>query len=349
MGKKTISIIIPIYNAENYIDRCLGSIVNQTYKDLEIICINDGSSDKSKNILRKWEKSDKRIKVYDLHNGGVSKARNFALDVANGMYIMFVDIDDWISKNTCELALNQMLIHSVDVVMWPYLREFNSKKIPKKIFDQDIIFERDSILILHRKLFGLLSTEMSNPENADALCTVWGKLYTKEIIDKNGIRFYDIKKIGSYEDGLFNIDYLKKANKAFYMNNYLYHYWKENGSSITSNYNADLFQQKKNLYKILESKIANDCLDSSYLEALNNRKCLDYVSLGINATSDKSSIMTQVKRLRNILDDQERQILIKSFDTRNMPFYWKTFYFLLKKKSTLGYFGILKIIQFLRK
>ena len=96
MEKVMISVIVPVYNVENYLGKCLDSLINQTYKDIEIICINDGSTDNSLNILREYEQMDSRIIIIDQKNGGLSNARNIGLKEAAGEYIMFVDSDDWI-------------------------------------------------------------------------------------------------------------------------------------------------------------------------------------------------------------------------------------------------------------
>ena len=101
-----ISVIIPVYNVEKYLRECLDSIVNQTFKDIEIICVDDGSTDKSLEILREYEQKDKRIIVISQPNKGVSTARNIGMQQATGKYMMFVDSDDYITQNACELIYN---------------------------------------------------------------------------------------------------------------------------------------------------------------------------------------------------------------------------------------------------
>ena len=103
-----ISIIVPVYNVEKYLEQCLESLLNQTYKNIEIIVVNDGSTDQSLDILKKYSFKDNRIKLYSQKNQGISAARNTALEHINGKYVMFVDSDDWIEINTCEIALHEM-------------------------------------------------------------------------------------------------------------------------------------------------------------------------------------------------------------------------------------------------
>ena len=123
-----LSIIVPVYNVEKYLEQCLESLLNQTYKNIEIIVVNDGSTDQSLDILKKYSFKDNRIKLYSQKNQGISAARNTALEHINGKYVMFVDSDDWIEINTCEIALHEMKKNDSDIVMWAYRREYLNKK-----------------------------------------------------------------------------------------------------------------------------------------------------------------------------------------------------------------------------
>lgn len=115
-----VSIVIPVYNAELYISRCLDSIINQTYTDLEIICVNDGSKDNSLQILKKYQEKDERIFVIDKENAGVSEARNDAIKRSSGQYITFVDSDDWLEKDAIELMYKALIENNADVVRSNY-------------------------------------------------------------------------------------------------------------------------------------------------------------------------------------------------------------------------------------
>ena len=123
-----ISVIVPVYNAEKYLSRCIDSILNQTYKNFELILINDGSKDNSIEILRKYENIDDRIKVIDNSNNGVSKTRNIGVRLAEGEYIQFIDSDDFIDKNMFEYAINVMEQENADLVMTGFYLDIESKK-----------------------------------------------------------------------------------------------------------------------------------------------------------------------------------------------------------------------------
>ena len=269
MYNSKISIIIPVYNAEKHINKCIESIINQTYKNLEIICINDGSIDSSLDILETFAKHDDRIKVINTENHGASVARNIGLDNVTGDYIMFVDSDDWIELNTCQIALDTLIKHNVDIVMWDYYSESKNLSSPKNIFDNDVFFDKSDVINnIHRRMFGPVDFELSKPQNIDSLCTLWGKLYKSEYILKNNIKLYDIKKIGSFEDGLFNISVLEYVDSAYYLHKQLYHY-RKNSTSITNTYRACLRQQHEHMFNYLDNYIVEHQLSDTYRKALD--------------------------------------------------------------------------------
>ena len=235
MDSKKISIIVPVYNVEKYLPKCLDSLINQTYKNLEIICVNDETPDNSLQILEDYARKDNRIKIVSQKNQGLSGARNTGAKYVTGEYIMYVDSDDWIELDTCEVAVNKAVENDADIVLWSYVREFADLSLPKKIFDEDeIVFdEADVKYKLHRRLFGLCDEELRVIENADSVVTAWGKLYKSGLILNNHIDFVDTKLIGT-EDALFNINVFGYAKKAVFINKCFNHYRKDNMTSLMS-------------------------------------------------------------------------------------------------------------------
>ena len=110
-----ISVIVPIYNVEKYLEKCLDTIINQTFKDIEIICVNDGSVDCSRNILEEYKNKDSRIKIVDKENGGLSSARNAGLKIATGKFISFIDSDDWVSSTFLEKLYKNITSYDTDI------------------------------------------------------------------------------------------------------------------------------------------------------------------------------------------------------------------------------------------
>lgn len=343
---KKISVIIPVYNADEYLEQCLDSVVNQTYTNLEIICINGESKDKSLEILKEYQKKDDRIIIIDTINEGVSISRNKGLDIVSGDYVMFVDSDDWIELDNCEKALYTVQHNDSDIVMWSYLREFKTKSLPKKIFsDSEIVFKIEDIKHLHRRFIGLLDEELTSVENADALCPVWGKLYKTSLIKDNHIQFVDIRKIGTYEDGLFNLYVFNYAKKVTYIPKYYYHYRKDNSNSITSKYKKNLYENWLNLYDLMEQYIKENELSSDYIVALNNRISLGILGQGLNLLESQLSHTQKIRTIKNMLLNEKYRNAIKLLNLKYFKVHWKVFYGCAKYNFALGVYLLLICIK----
>ena len=213
--KDKISIIIPVYNVELYLERCLDSIVNQTYKNLEIILVNDGSTDNSKFICENYAKKDTRIIVLDQKNSGSSIARNTGLDKATGDIIGFVDSDDYIDESMYEVMVQAMTKNNLDVVEVEFYYTNTSRKFDNSLAIQD----RNTAIkrVLKNESF-----------------SVWRRIYRKSIVEN--MRF--IPKI-IHQDVFFTIDVLNKISSIGYINSPLYIYNMDNVSIIRSKYTTE--------------------------------------------------------------------------------------------------------------
>lgn len=341
-----ISIIIPVYNAERYLKKCLDSVTGQTYKTIEIICINDGSTDGSLSILKEYQQKDDRIVIIDKQNEGASIARNVALEVIRGEYLLFVDSDDWIELNTCKKALQVLSDENADLVMWPYVKEFSARSEKKEIFKEEkIVFESECVKSLHRRLFGLSGKELRSPENADALCTIWGKLYKTSYIKENDISFFDIKKIGSFEDGLFNIEVFQQLKKVVYINDYLYHYRKDNEQSVTTVYKQNFVEQRRCLFSWMREYIRVKECDEKYLLCLNNRIVFSVLDIGLNLLTSDIPKKQQKKELKAYVSSLEYRKAIKNFQFKYLKMHWKLFYWCAKHKNIVGLYMLLRCIK----
>lgn len=198
-----ISVIVPVYNSENYVSRCIDSILNQTYKDFELILINDGSKDKSLEILKKYEKKDKRIIVIDQKNMGVAKTRNKGIELANGEYIALVDNDDYLDQDYLEKFVSNC--DGYDVIVSGYRRVSEDK-------------------ILFTKSIG------SSPWAKYEVTAPWAKIIRKKFLLENDIKFFSYP-IG--EDIIFNLNLYTKTNKIKTINYHGYN-WFFNTKSVSN-------------------------------------------------------------------------------------------------------------------
>ena len=336
-----VSIVVPVYNVERYLRQCLDSLVNQTYQNVEIICVDDGSTDASSEILTEYALKNSRVRVIRQKNSGLSAARNVGFSFATGEYVMYVDSDDWIDVRTCEKAVFKAGEHAADLVMWPYVREFPDHSAPKAIFSEEKTFHAAECRELQRRMVGLLGTELAHPENADALCTVWGKLYLRELIAQNDIHFTDLQRIGTYEDGLFNLHYLAHVKNATYIPDYLSHYRKNSG--MTSKYRKELAAQWKNLFFDMRSYIELEKCGDDFDAALNNRISLSIIGLGLNALALPNR--EALKEIRGILSEKEYRVAIKTLPMRYFPPHWWAFFTCCKLNFASGVFLLLKCME----
>lgn len=347
-----VSVIVPVYNVEKYLGRCIESLINQTFTNIEIILVNDGSTDRSLEIIEKYKEKDKRIKLINNKNMGVSYSRNIGIKKSIGKYIMFIDSDDWIDKDTIDIMYNKIIENDYDLVMCSYVREFlNQSKYKNIMPEEEVKYTKYTINnSLLRKLIGPIETELASPENLDSLGTVWGKLYKTEVIKKNNIKFIDLEEIGSAEDVLFNIYLFNKINKAIYINKPIYHYWKGNSNSITSKHNPNLREQRKVFFKYIEDFIKTNNMDRKFYEALDNRVCLSVLGYGLIEFSknNDNSFFNKLKNIDEFLNDKYMINSYRNLKLNYFPVYWRIFYFFNKYRISVGSCFIILLINLLR-
>ena len=339
-----ISVIIACYNVEKYLVQCLDSIINQTYKNLEIIAVNDGSTDSTLSILKQYQSQDARIIVIDQKNQGLSGARNSGISIATGEYLLFIDSDDWINVETIEISVASLLEKKSDLVFFSYTKEYENKSIEKFILPKSNFYNANEVKLLHQRIFGLSGQELSSPEHADSLVTAWGKLYITAIITENNIRFVDCKHIGT-EDMLFNVYYFYYIKSASYLHKCLYHYRKNNNSSLTSVYKTNFKQQWNNLFGLVQDFITEKKLGIAYQQAFNNRVAMSIVSLGLNELYAKNSVFEKINRIDAIISNPDYAKNVKHFQTAYLPIHWKIFFVLIKNKFATGVYLMLRIMR----
>ena len=351
MVKDRISIIVPVYNVAEFLRQSLDSLVGQTYRDIEIICINDGSPDNSIDIINEYAAKDSRIVVIDKKNEGVAAARNDAMKAATGEYFMFADGDDWIELNACERLISVMHEYNPDVVMYSYFREYADKTLTKdNIFPEDfIIFDEAQCRNLHRRHAGAIKEELRHPENFDSICSLCTKLFKGDIIrEHQEIRYIDNKIIGTYGDGLMNLFYYKYVHKAVFIGDHLYHYRKTNDTSVTTAYKKNFPGRWGNLHDIIGKYIEEENLGADFKEGLRNRIAVSSMGLGLNAIHADTNFKSRFKEVKSIIDDARYRECVKSIELKYMPLHWKVFFGCCRYKLYLLVYLQLLAIKFLK-
>lgn len=338
-----ISIIVPVYNVAPYLPQCLDSLVNQTYRDLEIICVNDGSTDDSLRILREYEARDKRVKVINQTNQGLSGARNTGIEKAEGEWMMFVDSDDWMDIQCCEILI-QNINEATDLCFFNYIRESNRKSSPQYIFDKERrSYTPQNFHQLYVRLIAPTGKELAHPEKLDSLSTAWGKIYKSSIIKEHQILFVSTKEIGT-EDLLFNVYYFTWIKEAIYLPNPFYHYRKNNITSLTKLYKPRLAEQWELLFSKIEEWI-RPMNDRDLEEAIQYRRALSLIGQGLNITFSTKNYSEQRMELSLLLRSEQYQRAIQSLSFSQFPIYWKVFYGMAKYQMNWGVFWLLKIMK----
>lgn len=325
MKSECVSVIVPIYKVEDYLDQCIESIVSQSYPNLDIILVDDGSPDRCPEICDRWAEKDKRVRVIHKANGGVSETRNIGIAAAKGKYLCFVDGDDWIDPACCEAAIRCAQEQSADIVMWSYVREFTNASKPKLIYDEDRIFRGKDCLLLARKMAGAVGDELKNPTGTDSLAPVWCKLYKTALILEQKLKFVDLSEIGVHEDGLFNLEAMASAKQVVFLNQYWYHYRKGVQGQNTRSYRPELFNQYQKLISVLSSK-GTELLIPNIDTAIRNYTCLSMIPLSRNVCRAEIPFKEKAIEIQRILCSPQYTASFQTFDISKMPLHWKLFF-----------------------
>ena len=325
-----VTIIIPIYNAEKYLSKTLESVLNQTYKNLEIILINDGSTDNSKEICTKFANEDKRIIFIDKENGGPSEARNKGLEISKGEYIAFVDSDDYLELNYIERLLETLKDKGVQCVLCGYNRVYDQKA-------EKIVREESIYLNKEEFLSSILTVQ-------GGLGFTWGKLWKREEIQN--IRFNKDIKIG--EDALFCMEACKNIDKVFILNEALYNY-KFNPNSIVRSYDSEYVNRILTSTKKAKEYIEKEYKDNErILKKINNYIAYHVLLISVNYCFNKKnnlSLVGQIKKLKEICNIKEFKEAIKNSNYDGLSLTRKITLFTIKYRLYLCTMIIAKIRQ----
>lgn len=318
---KLISIIVPIYKVEKYLKKCIESILKQTYKNIEIILVDDGSPDNCGKICDDYKQMDKRIKVIHKNNGGLSEARNYGIREARGDYLLFVDSDDFIAENICEILINNINKYSADMVICNFYYVFENKKAIKNEMSskKDVqVLEKENII---REYFLNYSVDLN---------VAWNKLYKKDIFKGMNAILFPVGKL--HEDTYIMYKIYYNLNRLVRINKPLYYYRQRNDSIISSfsiknvkdiiGYIKDYYIFSKNVDEDLKQMIQIECIKQY---------------IGCIRRSMKANIFNDVKYLiydmRNIIINNTKKI----FNNKYASFKIKKYYLLIKLKIEIYY------------
>ena len=350
MSQPKVSIIVPVYNVENYLERCINSLRNQSLADIEIILVDDSSTDSSLEICNRAAAEDSRIKVIHKVNEGAGKARNAGLEVATGEYIGFVDSDDFVKEDMYETLCEKADKYCSDLVMSGVLfvdgNMFSEagENVCKIYFDRDTHFEtEESLKELRMGIVGAM------PDDVDDSKYGMGNvknLFKSEIIKENNIAYKSERDLFS-EDALFMIDYISCIKKATGIPEAFYNYCR-NGNSISKSYNKDRFEKGLVFVNEVEKRFEKDIQSDVYRmfiyrfwQAFCRVLCSQEI---MHAIDNNIKFANLKKRLKMVCTHSLTVNSLKAYPISRLPFKQRVFAYAIKYRM----YALMKMLVKLR-
>lgn len=323
-----ISIIVPIYNVEKYLHRCIDSIISQTLDNIEIILVNDGSPDSCQSICEEYIKKDDRIKLINKKNEGLGMARNTGIEIARGEFIAFVDSDDYIDTDMYEKMYNAAKAQNADTCICNYKRRDTSNNIVRRKYKMNSkIYEGTHVI--DDLLSSMIGTSPTSKDDVEIGMSVWKCIFSKNIIKYNDIKFCSERQFIS-EDIIFDIDYFVHSKKVVTIEDELYNYC-DNGASLTKTYKKDRFEREVILYLEIKRKLEQVNIFNKYKLNLY-RTFIGRSRTCIKAEANNLNYNESIKNIKLILRNHELQEILKSYPIKDLPLKQKIFTYLTKYK-----------------
>ncbi|AQS52644.1 putative glycosyltransferase EpsJ [Jeotgalibaca dankookensis] len=307
-----VTVVVPIYNVEKHLQRSIESLLKQTLKEIEIILVNDGSTDNSISICKYYEKKDSRIRVIDKLNGGVSSARNIGIDLALGEFVGFVDPDDWVEPDMYEKMYKKIKISSSDLCICNYVKENNEKVIP-------VILPIKKETLVKCDVQKEIIPNMIGPSNLDSNSqTIMGSacrlLINREFINSDYYRFPE--DIPLMEDLIFCIKVFLNSEKVVIERGIYYHYMTNDNSAIRK-YRNNMLEMQKNVFNV----IINILMDYKLYELYINRLNIRYVEMFLTAIANevnndnRNKYLQKIKTIKKMSADEKLKKIISEINT----------------------------------
>lgn len=325
-----ISVIVPVYNVENYIDRCMKSLLEQKLKKIEIILVDDGSTDQCPQICDHYAENYEHVKVIHKNNEGLGKARNSGLEVAKGEYVAFVDSDDYLADDALENLYQLGKINDADTIIGRYKRQWKDGHVDEGQHPLENVLFTTHEEIMQNVLLNMLGSPKEYYDDIYLMMSVWMGLYSRKIIETNNIRFCSERDYIS-EDLIFDLDYYPCARRV-YISDCDFYFYCENTASLTLTYKADRFEKNKVLFKELLKKCeqislpAQERLNRSFIG--RSRQC-------IYSSVKNRPHKIAIDEIRSICRDEYLQGAIKAYPVKTYTCKQRLFVTAMKYKCAL--------------
>lgn len=332
-NEELISIILPVYNVEKYLRRCLDSIINQTYKNIEIIIVNDGSTDNSLDICNEYYEKDSRIKIITKKNEGLGMARNTGINNASGEYVCFFDSDDFIERDAIEKMYNVIEKEHPQLVCYGFKKlDGNGNIIHTCIPDTNKnVFLEDEVI--NEFLPELISENPDTGKCWNLTMSAWACIYSMKLIKDTGWRFVSEREIIS-EDVYSLLILYKNVKKVAVLKEALYYYC-VNPKSLTNTYRKDRYEKIEYFYQ----KCKEACKELNYPRFMERRIIYPFLGNTIAAlkqiVNSKNQFKNKFKDVKAIIEDNTLQEVVESSKHNKWDVSKKILFFLIRHKMSL--------------
>ncbi|MBR4632393.1 MAG: glycosyltransferase family 2 protein [Elusimicrobia bacterium] len=329
MNNAKVSIIIPVYKVEKYLRQCLDSVINQTFKEIEIICINDCSPDNSLQIIKEYQQKDKRIVLVNLNkNVGLGFARNEGMKVAKCEYIVFVDSDDWVSETFVESLYKLIEEKNVDFVSFNYMH----------------VYENDKVLFRNKVKSKFYNTIVSSDKDKQQILsnlptvTVWNRIIKRDFLIRNNIWF----RVNKLEDVLFTWESIIKSNNFLFSDKYLYYYHRV----VREDSLMMIINKKPYGYRLYSYKKLKQMLKDINAYEIYNKNFYYYVTFGMMLLMEKQKRKTVFFDFKKNFYDNSYKLEYSY--SQNFFLKLRLFIFNFCLKTNINYYPICKILSYIR-
>lgn len=334
-----VSVIVPIYNVEKYLDRCMESLLNQTLKNIEIIMVDDGSPDLCPQMCDEYAKKDSRVKVVHKKNAGLGLARNSGLDIATGEYVAFVDSDDYVGLDMYKALYDRAEANKCDAVFCGFRTEVRENKwVYSNEVDVDQLWKREDV---QQFMLDMIASGVGIKAERLYQMSVWHSIYKRSLIEENHFRFVSEREVAS-EDIPFQVDFLSKANIVAYVSKAFYSYCL-NGTSLT----ATLKPEKYARYKQLRACLLSKSSDAEYVSRVN-RLFIGYTRSHLYDIIN-STWKHKVAMINEIQSDDIWEEVRRNYSPANLPFVSKSIYIFLLSSSAWLLYLLMCLLNAVRK
>lgn len=325
-----VSIIVPVYNVEPYLDRCMQSLLKQTLKEIEIIMVDDESPDHCPQLCEDYKAKYSNVKVVHKKNGGLGFARNSGLEVAKGEYVAFIDSDDFVDTDMFQHLYEYAIENNCDAVFCGYNIYKDAEHIRKMQENADYVLRcgKDEA---KKVLLDMIGPEPSYHSDAKLLMSVWRAIYSHKVIEDNHLRFVS-ERVYIAEDIMWHIDFLPCCQCVGLIPQTHYYYC-DNGTSLTRTYRADRFQKELFLYHTQEEKLREAGYGEAEFRTRLNRQLLMKTRVCISQQVTFLKQLGYIKardNIRDIVQSPEVQAIMKTYPYRLLPMRHRLFFLLVK-------------------